>query len=404
MYNAGFGDCFLLTFPAPDRPRKVLIDCGKHALSKTGPKLSRIVQKVIEDLQEPAGPRVDILVATHRHQDHVQGFAAPVWQDVTVGEVWMPWTEHPTDPVARDICDRQSRKAAHLHRGVGLMALDAAERDYLLGYAGNCLTNTVAMKRLHEGFQGAPRRRFLPEAAAEKSSFRTALLPGVEIYVLGPSRDPQVLRDMEPPAGESFLWAWDTDPLPPAERPAPFDNKFMRSRSEYEAQSQRTLAEDFPQASETRIAEIFEDPALELLARLEEAVNSTSLVLLFHVGDAWLLFPGDAQWGTWNEILNHPVHSRLLENLTFYKVGHHGSHNATPIRFVERYVTGDVRAMLPYGKVDKWPSIPRDGLLTCLADKKVAVARSDQAPAPAGPFTSVEVDGEVLFIDTEVST
>jgi hypothetical protein len=128
------------------------------------------------------------------------------------------------------------------------------------------------------------------------------------------------------------------------------------------------------------------------------------LVLLFHVGDAWLLFPGDAQWGTWNEILNHPVHSRLLENLTFYKVGHHGSHNATPIRFVERYVTGDVRAMLPYGKVDKWPSIPRDGLLTCLADKKVAVARSDQAPAPAGPFTSVEVDGEVLFIDTEVST
>ena len=33
MYNAGFGDCFLITIPAPDRPRRILVDCGKHALA-----------------------------------------------------------------------------------------------------------------------------------------------------------------------------------------------------------------------------------------------------------------------------------------------------------------------------------------------------------------------------------
>jgi glyoxylase-like metal-dependent hydrolase (beta-lactamase superfamily II) len=143
MYNTGFGDCFLLTFPASDRPRKVLIDCGKHTLSVTGPKLTRVVDQVLADIKEPAGPRVDVVVATHRHRDHVQGFSLEKWQNVTVGEVWMPWTEHPTDPVARGICDRQSRRAARLHLGISTLAADPGEREYLLGYAGNSLTNSA---------------------------------------------------------------------------------------------------------------------------------------------------------------------------------------------------------------------------------------------------------------------
>lgn len=402
MYNAGFGDCFLLTFPAADRPRKVLIDCGKHMLSKTGPKLSRIVEQVFEDIGEPDGPRVDVVVATHRHQDHVQGFAAEGWRNVSVGEVWMPWTEHPTDPVARDICDRQSQRAAHLQLGIGALALDAGEREYLLGYAGNSLKNATAMKLLHEGFQNVSLRRFLPEAEEEKNHFRPSVLPGVEVYALGPPRNPEVMREMEPPKNESFLWAWEAQPGQQGDWPVPFDSRFRLSRPEYEARSLRSLAEDFPEVSERQIAKVFDEPAFELLAKLEAAVNSTSLVLLFHVGDAWMLFPGDAQWGTWNGILRHPVHSRLLENLTFYKVGHHGSHNATPISFVERYVNGGLRVMLPYGKVDKWPSIPRAGLLTALAGKNVAVARSDEAPAAEGTFRVVQEDGEVLFIDTDV--
>lgn len=402
MYNAGFGDCFLLTFPAADRPRKVLIDCGKHTLSKTGPKLGRIVEQVLKDIQEPEGPRVDVVVATHRHWDHVQGFADEGWRDVSVGEVWMPWTEDPADAVARDICDRQSRRAAHLQLGIGALAMDPVEQEYLLGYAGNSLKNAAAMKRLHEGFKGVSRRRFLPKALEEKNHFRTSLLPGVEVYALGPSRNPEVMREMEPPENESFLWAWERQPEQPGGGLAPFDSRFKLSRTEYEERSLGSLAEDFPAASEKKIAEVFDDPAFELLAKLEAAVNSTSLVLLFHVGNAWMLFPGDAQWGTWNGILSHPVHSRLLERLTFYKVGHHGSHNATPISFVERYVNDGLQVMLPYGKVDKWPSIPRAGLLNTLASKNVAVARSDEAPAVGRPFRAVQENGEILFIDTDV--
>lgn len=400
MYNTGFGDCFLLTFPASDRPRKVLIDCGKHSLSTTGPKLARVVDKVFEDITEPSGPKVDVIVATHRHRDHVQGFSDERWKNVAVGEVWMPWTENPNDAVARGICDRQSRRAVRLQLGISALAADP-QRDYLLSYAGNNLTNSAAMNLLHEGFQGSPTRRFLPEADEAKSAFRSDLLPDVDIHVLGPPRDTNVMRQMDPPENESFIRAWDIDTKNTTERPSPFSAKWFLSRADYERRISRSLQEDIPLESETKISQALESPSLELLTRLEEAVNATSLVLLFHTGNAWLLFPGDAQWGTWNTILNHPLHPRLLEHLTFYKVGHHGSHNATPISFVDRYVSDRVLAMIPYGKVDQWPTIPRAGLLTKLAEKKVAFARSDDSSVSI-PFKAGLEGSDILFIDAEL--
>ena len=34
-------------------------------------------------------------------------------------------------------------------------------------------------------------------------------------------------------------------------------------------------------------------------AKLDADINNTSLILLFRIGDEYLLFPGDAQWGPW---------------------------------------------------------------------------------------------------------
>ena len=51
MYNVGFGDCFLLSFPAPDRPRKVLIDCGVHAAGPPKPvPFAEVVKAVVADV------------------------------------------------------------------------------------------------------------------------------------------------------------------------------------------------------------------------------------------------------------------------------------------------------------------------------------------------------------------
>ncbi len=80
--------------------------------------------------------------------------------------------------------------------------------------------------------------------------------------------------------------------------------------------------------------------ATEALAlRLNDEVNNTSLVLAFELPNSGkvLLFTGDAQRGSWASWSNlswqegddEVTAKDLLGRCTFYKVGHHGSHNAT---------------------------------------------------------------------------
>ena len=68
----------------------------------------------------------------------------------------------------------------------------------------------------------------------------------------------------------------------------------------------------------------------EIVRTLDKALNNTSVILLFEVGGHRLLFPGDAQIENWAYALSKPEIKSLLEDVSLYKVGHHGSLNATP--------------------------------------------------------------------------
>jgi hypothetical protein len=81
------------------------------------------------------------------------------------------------------------------------------------------------------------------------------------------------------------------------------------------------------------------DAAESLAIRLNDEVNNTSAVVAIELPRTGrvLLFTGDAQrgsWVSWSE-LNWTVGGKsisardLLSRTVFYKVGHHGSHNAT---------------------------------------------------------------------------
>jgi len=200
MYDVGFGDCFLLFIPTRDGQRKVLIDCGSIAARKKSSK--EIVGQTIADVTDEDGKaRIDIVVATHRHRDHISGFADRRWNDVEVKEVWMPWTEALDDPDARHIRQEQARLAAALHATFLRMNAD----QELIDLAFNALTNEDAMDVLHHGFAGAPLRRLLPGRQQHDRILRTDLLPGVFVHVLGTSHDEDMVRDMEPPADQSYL-------------------------------------------------------------------------------------------------------------------------------------------------------------------------------------------------------
>jgi hypothetical protein len=73
------------------------------------------------------------------------------------------------------------------------------------------------------------------------------------------------------------------------------------------------------------------DSMLSIVRTLDNAMNNTSLVLVFEFKDQCLLFPGDAQWENWRYALSQKKYEPLLKRVNLYKVGHHGSLNATPL-------------------------------------------------------------------------
>jgi hypothetical protein len=70
---------------------------------------------------------------------------------------------------------------------------------------------------------------------------------------------------------------------------------------------------------------------------LDDFLNNTSLILLFEVKGKKLLFPGDAQLENWSYALGQKGIQKLLGSVDLYKVGHHGSRNATPKQLWELF-------------------------------------------------------------------
>ena len=95
MYRQGLGDCFLLALPAGAGTAKyVLIDCGIHMRQTNG---SDRLGEVLDHLADATGGRIDVVVATHEHADHLSGFVqngSPFLKDeLTIAELWVAWTE-----------------------------------------------------------------------------------------------------------------------------------------------------------------------------------------------------------------------------------------------------------------------------------------------------------------------
>jgi beta-lactamase superfamily II metal-dependent hydrolase len=377
MYNVGFGDAFLVLLPDGDRQRRILFDCGSIEAA-TGVTMPSVVDRIVRDVTDADGiPRVDVVVATHRHKDHVSGFGQAAWDKVEVKEVWMPWTEHPTDNEARRIRDIQSRLALGLQAALTTKAaaLGGAQQKELSRYqdlVANALmlSNDKAMKTLHSGFTGNPQRRFLPAKTNDNRTLETDALPGVKVHVLGPSRNPDVIRDMNPPKGESFLRLAGAISSQTGLSPAPFSAEFVQAV--YTGTG--TLQGDDLQ--EIQRAGSLSD--LAVAVALDKAVNGTSLMLVLEVSGTFLLFPGDAQWGTWSVVMEDPEWKEMLARVAFYKIGHHGSHNATPRDFVEKIIPEGICAMASTLVRQVWPDIPRGPLLDGLTAKKARIARSDQ--------------------------
>jgi beta-lactamase superfamily II metal-dependent hydrolase len=411
MYNVGFGDAFLVTVDADGKPWRMLVDCGVHSQGQARP-IRETVRAIIGDLAS-AGvdgtPHLDVVVATHHHADHISGFALDEWEQVHVDEVWLPFVEDSRDAdalalrraqteAARRLTALLGRRTAGLEPGSWPAAVAEAS-----GFAMNSFGNAEATDRLigrnGKHFAGAHRVRYLPRTAPRKN--RIPVADGVATaHVLGPSRDPKDLKCMDPPANAGWLRldeALDEDDLfhDSALADAPlFDPR-------YAVQDVAQLPTRLSDAQGSlKLRTVNNDAGLLGAASiLERSVNNTSLFIVLDVGGKRLVFPGDSQEGAWQHVLRDAEKAELLRDAVFYKVGHHGSHNATPKSFVNDVWRDGGYAMLPWGLVNRWKdSIPKVELLDALHSHHHTVVRADAPEAVPGKVTVHEdVWSEVVF-------
>lgn len=366
MYRIGFGDCFLLTFPGPTRDHHVLVDCGVHPRGNI-----RTMEAVVDDLLEVTGSHIDIVIATHAHQDHIAGFGscAARFSRCSAGEVWLPWSEDPSNERASAMRGRRQETVSRLTQHFA--ALGGSQFGAVEAALQNLAGNDVALRTLRTGFRGA-RVRYLVKGEDQQDA---AGVPGLLVRVLGPGTDEAFLRQMDPPAKQRYLRAapGGTEVVGGVH---PFAKCWIPSsdRGPHLSRRDRKLLSD-----------IASDPTAGLAFTLDQAVNNTSLVTLFEFRGRSLLFPGDAQYGNWRNWIDAPGADALLSQVDFYKVSHHGSVNATPKAALEKMPSASLAAMVST-QSEPWSSIPEGRLMDALARKAGrGIVRSDSLPVNGGP-------------------
>lgn len=393
MYRVGFGDFFLVSVPSRGGFAHILIDCGVHA------KDLGVMGAAVAQLKKDTGGKLALVIMTHRHADHISGFGSQkeVFKTFAVERVWMSWFEDPKNRVAADIQKKIVATATHLRAA---LAARGDPDDPYLRMAGNALGaaasgNAVALEMLH-GFK-APDGTATPVdyyKAGEPPALPPSLADaGLAAEILGPPTDPALVSKMDNPTHQYLAGAGDDDET---SRP-PFNPAYAMDAAAYGwPKGVAPLFND--QQVRDNIDASQPDTLAAAAKNADNALNNQSLVVLFTFKGKSMLFAGDAQWGNWaNFLFGGPIGTKghadltprardILGKLDFYKVGHHGSRNATPIDFVDAMRSGC--AAMCSTQPEAYNEVPRAPLMDALAAKtQNRVARSDQVQVGDKPPT-----------------
>jgi hypothetical protein len=343
MYQVGFGDCFLLSFeyakPLADgrAERHLLIDFG----SSRAPGATDPLPVAAGLISHHTNGKLDVLVCTHRHKDHLSGFGAKATADVIEGLkpslVVRPWTDDPT--AAEDATgpaltgDSSQRFALGLaHAQSFATALSEAvvgnggRRSELHELALMQLANQAAHDRL-EKWAKAGKVAYVFYGSNSKID---DVVPGITVRVLGPptvEQWPEATGQRENDPDEYWLsqtrLLTQTIEAGGLRRTA---ERVLSGGAPIDPGPIRWLVE--------RMRDQHAASLLRIVRTVDDALNNTSVILLIDAGDKRFLLSGDAQIENWDYSLkNAPEHAKLqklLAEVDLYKVGHHGSRNATP--------------------------------------------------------------------------
>ena len=417
MYQVGFGDCFLVSFEydvtlADGRDKRhVLIDMGSTHNPKAGP--GKVVGGAAALIAQQVDA-IDAVVATHRHRDHLSGFADPAAANVVATFrpklVMRPWTDDPALPADATKPRADPRNfAATLARGQAFAELvygrirepdGRSLRGKLAAASDEQLPNLDAIKQLNH-WAANGKGEYL---SAGKDSRLAEIIPGITVRVLGPPTIDQWPEMLDQKASDPEYWMAQVAHLEQAPERI-FDDRRAPEMLVRGPDDQRLRV---PPGPVSWLIERLEDQQLHSLMRIvrtvDDALNNTSLILLIDAGDVRMLFPGDAQIENWSWSLKHAANRaelrQLLARVDLYKVGHHGSRNGTPRTLFrlwgedpdpKRPMVALMSTMAgPHGDTEA-TKVPRQTLVDAL-DRRTTL------------LTTNELDKDLRYIEVEAET
>jgi hypothetical protein len=457
-YQVGFGDCFLLQFIyAAGETRNVLIDFGTTAIPKAldttaASHMLRVAERIAEhcgrDLANGRKGKLHAVVATHRHQDHISGFATDsdgkgsgsIIKDLLPDVVVQPWTEDPdagesaeratstVQKAAKSIARYRSSLAA-MH-GVAEAAVAFAKAELAKGSAAAMSPRSLAKLQFvgEDNVSNLSAVRNLIAMGSRKGATRVyanygstsglqRVLPGVKVTVLGPPTLEQTkgIKTMTA-KDENEFWhllagSQHARGALPLARGLAGKLPKRGTRAGHDSLALPPQARWFAR----RLAALRATEVLEIVTALDDEMNNTSLILLFEFGGRKLLFPGDAQLENWRYALKEVGKVEAARNVArladidLYKVGHHGSLNATPKQMLwahlsRRKAAGSsrLRTMMSTmpgkhpGKAGGGGEVPRKPLVEALQAETILVNtdtfRKSKDPAKVEWFQQVTIE------------
>ena len=459
MYRQGLGDCFLLTFRGDNgQAVHALIDCGVWDGDAATRKQ---MKRVVEDIRVATDDHLNLLACTHEHWDHNSGFnqERATFEQMTIDNVWLAWTEDPKDDFARQLKTefeaKRNRLALALKRlsqadpqlGRRAAALAELSGPSAAAAAGGAADPAGAMKWVRDlddrAAVGKPDAKVdclypgevlpIPGAANAARAFvlgpphdRPALnknLPtkkqqeeGVVYHQTKHDRDAFGMMSLNPLADRAFFAAVEQhdksrehiaklsgDELEDYQLGLPFDLNLQKSKEAV----RRLIPSYFDSKQKWRAIDAdWLSTAANIALWMDKSTNNTSLVLAIELLPAGkvLLMAADAQvgnWLSWSKVKFKPPHKNvtadsLLNRTILYKVGHHGSHNATLRRDgLEKMTHEQLVAMIPVNRksveAKGWP-MPFPPMYRALRQQTDGrVIRADEGIMPQLASTSAAV-------------